>query len=321
MRSTGTVVKLLAGAAFLIGPRSPAQVQNPKQNSTLGSSASPPAQEAGQSSNLGMAAAVPVTVFTYQGRLSVDGAPLEVAKDFQFRLFDSLAGTTTIGSAIIKINVPVSHGLFVVELDFGENAFNGDARFLGVGVRTANSTDQFTPVTPRQQITPTPYAIHSVNADFATNAGFATTAGSITVPCPRRKYYMTKVTPQGNQVLTACVAGYHMASFAEIMDPSNLEYATDLVGAGQAHTLSDAGSGPPFSSLAFIRTGVSNSTNAVAGNANCTTWTTNLSTANGTVIALKPTWADSPTNVSPWDASVRACNNPSPSVHVWCVQD
>ena len=36
-------------------------------------------------------------------------------------------------------------------------------------------------------------------------------------------FYLTRTTHVGNQVLTACAAGYHMASLWEILDPSNLK--------------------------------------------------------------------------------------------------
>lgn len=117
-----------------------------------------------------------------------------------------------------------------------------------------------------------------------------------------------------------------MASFAEIMDPSNLEYDMDLVASHVAHSLPDSGFGPPFSSLAFIRIGVTGTNNAVAGNANCISggvpWSTSSAAVNGTAIGLSPTWTDAPTKVSPWDAIVRPCaNTTAPVAHVWCVQD
>src|SRR6185436_762632 len=85
---------------------------------------------------------------------------------------------------------------------------------------------------------------------------------------------------------------------------------SELVGS-QANTLPDAGKGPPFSTLAFVRTGVSNPSagNTVAGNANCNVWTTNSTTEFGTVIALKPLWNESATSISPWEGIAKACNN------------
>ena len=267
-------------------------------------------------------AATPLgTAFTYQGRLVQSGTPANGNFDLQFTLYDAVSGGVVAGGPITQANVAVQNGLFTVQLDFGSAAFAGDSRFLQVGVRPGGTTGAFTLLSPRQSLTASPYALYAVNA---------ATADSVTTGCPRRKYYMTSATPSGANATTACVAGYHMASFAEIMDPSQLEYAMDLVASGQAHTLPDAGSGPPFSSLAFVRTGVSGSTNTVPGNANCASggmpWKSNLGAVNGTVIALKPTWSDASTNVSPWDATVHPCDNVSPPdatppVHVWCVQD
>jgi hypothetical protein len=65
-----------------------------------------------------------------------------------------------------------------------------------------------------------------------------------------RKYYLTQTTHTGGQSLSACAEGYHMASLWEILDPSNLSYDTSL-----GFTLADSGSGPPASSLGWIRTG------------------------------------------------------------------
>jgi hypothetical protein len=184
------------------------------------------------------------SAFTYQGRLLVSLAPANSPHDLQFTLFDQSSGGIQIAGPITLDNVPTSNGLFTVQLDFGAAAFNGDNRFLAIGVRAGTNTGSFTLLTTRQQITATPYALYAVNA--------ANVSGTVT--CARRKYYMTSPFFTGNAATNACVAGYHMASFAEIMDTSNLDYAqngTDLP-AGTAHTLPDSGSGPPFSTLAFI---------------------------------------------------------------------
>jgi hypothetical protein len=239
----------------------------------------------------------------------------------QFTLFDQAINGSLVAGPLTIGDVPVSGGLFNVQLDFGGAVFNGDNRFLAIEIRPGSSTGAFTPLSTRQQITAAPYALYALNA--------ATATAVLTAP-PRRKFYMSSPFFQGNVATTSCVSGYHMASFQEIMDPSNLEYATDLVSSGQAHTSPDAGSGPPFSTLAFVRTGVSTSANTVPGNANCNVWTNNGTSAFGTVIALKPTWDDPPTNVSPWDSTVKRCDNIQESgtgnpvlarVHLWCVQD
>ena len=62
--------------------------------------------------------------------------------------------------------VAVSNGLFTVMLDFGA-VFNGAARWLEIGVRPGGSASDFTMLSPRQALSPTPYAM------------FATTAGTV----------------------------------------------------------------------------------------------------------------------------------------------
>jgi hypothetical protein len=257
--------------------------------------------------------------FTYQGRLTDNGGLPTGTYDMQFTLFDQAANGSQVAGPLTIGDVPVSGGLFTVQLDFGGGVFNGDNRFLAIGIRPGSSAGAFTPLSTRQQITAAPYALYALNA--------ATATAVLTAP-PRRKYYMTSSTPNGASADTSCIAGYHFASFAEIMDPSNLDYAINGVDvpAGTAHSLPDSGQGPPFSSLAFIRVGVTGSNNAVPGNANCVSsgvpWSTSSPSVNGTAIALKPTWNDSPTNISPWDATVRPCDNTvAPVAHVWCAQD
>jgi hypothetical protein len=255
------------------------------------------------------------TAFTYQGRLLVSLAPPNTPHDFQFALFDSAAGGVQVAGPVTNANVAVSNGVFTTKIDFGEAAYNGDKRFLQIAVRPAGS-GAFTTLSGRQEITPAPYAIYALNVGNVSG----------TVTCAKRKYYLTTSVPTGATADTACTAGYHFASFAEIMDPSNLEYAMDLVTNGIAHSLPDSGKGPPFSSLGFVRIGVTGANNMVAGNANCISggvpWSSSSASIFGTAIALKPTWQDSPSNISPWDAIVRSCDNVgAPQTHAWCVQD
>ena len=56
----------------------------------------------------------------------------------------------------------VTNGLFSVSLDFGTGPFTGAGRWLEIGVRT-NSAGTFSILAPRQQLTPTPYAVYAAN--------------------------------------------------------------------------------------------------------------------------------------------------------------
>ncbi|MBV7334191.1 hypothetical protein KFU94_39350, partial [Chloroflexi bacterium TSY] len=57
-------------------------------------------------------------------------------------------------------DVDVLQGYFSVQLDFG-NVFSGDARFLEIGVRLGDSRENYTKLSPRRRITPSPYTIHA----------------------------------------------------------------------------------------------------------------------------------------------------------------
>src|SRR5207244_8655721 len=115
------------------------------------------------------------TSFTYQGRLTDGGTPANGNYDLQVALFDSLSGGTQIGSTQTLNTVAVSNGVFTVSLDFGANSFSGANRFLEISARPSGG-GSFTLLTPRQEVTATPYAIRSVNASLADTATTATTA-------------------------------------------------------------------------------------------------------------------------------------------------
>ncbi len=115
------------------------------------------------------------TGFTYQGKLTDGGSPAIGTYDFEFKLFDALSVGSQVGSTVPQDNVTVTNGLFTVQLDFG-NVFDGTALFLDIGVRPAGGGG-YTPLTPRQALTATPFAIYAAKAPWSglTNipAGFA----------------------------------------------------------------------------------------------------------------------------------------------------
>ena len=112
---------------------------------------------------LGLSAFAQGTAFTYQGRLNNGGNAASGYHDFQFKLFDALASGVQQGSTMVANTIALSNGLFTVTLDFGPGLFNGNARWLDIGVRT-NGVGAFTPLTPRQQLTPVPYALYAPSA-------------------------------------------------------------------------------------------------------------------------------------------------------------
>ena len=114
---------------------------------------------------------------TYQGQLRDGGTPVTGNVNLEFQLYDALTGGNAIGSPEQRLGVPVEDGLFQVELDFGAAAFDGSDRFLEVEVNGA-------PLSPRQRVSATPYAL--LAAELATGAvtsiatGAGLTGGTIT---------------------------------------------------------------------------------------------------------------------------------------------
>lgn len=104
--------------------------------------------------------------FTYQGRLTDGQAPANGTYDLRFILFDADSGGVQVGSTVEKADVVVTNGLFTTELDFGAPAFDGNARWLEIAIRPGNQTGTYTVLSPRQPITPVPYALYAKAANL-----------------------------------------------------------------------------------------------------------------------------------------------------------
>lgn len=113
----------------------------------------------------GAAHAQGTNAFTYQGLITNGGAALTTPADVQFSLFDALSGGNQIGATVTVANVtPDAQGRVTVPVDFGSAAFTGGARFLQIAVRSPAGAGAFTTLTPRQPMTPAPYATYAANA-------------------------------------------------------------------------------------------------------------------------------------------------------------
>ena len=130
-----------------------------------------------------------------------------------------------------------------------------------------------------------------------------------------RHFYVTHESFATNTALTACSAGYHMASLWEILDVSDLNYDFDQP---DAKTLLDSGNGPPSLWNGWVRTGNEASIQNTAGTGNCQNWSSFSSNEFGTVVRLSNTWVSAPGDILSWDASAVTCNTTAP---VWCVGD
>jgi len=122
--------------------------------------------------------AAPVTTtFTYQGQLKKNGVPVQDTCDFMFKLWNSPTSTNiadqvgpTIqfgGGAILRPPVDVVDGLFTVELNFGDGAFDGNQRWLEIAASCPASLPGlpvgYTTLSPRTAVTAAPYALYAMD--------------------------------------------------------------------------------------------------------------------------------------------------------------
>jgi len=134
------------------------------------------------------------TAFTYQGQLNSNGNPANGSYDLRFALFSVSSGGTSATGFLTNSATPVSNGLFTVVLDFGAGIFNGTTYWLQIGVRS-NSSGGFSTLSPRQELTPAPYAIFAEGANAAGLSGTITSSnlagaysGAITFTNPANSF-------------------------------------------------------------------------------------------------------------------------------------
>lgn len=102
---------------------------------------------------------------TYQGELKEAGLAAQGTYEMQFKLFDSFAGGSQVGSTITDNSVSVANGIFSVILDFGAPAFStGADRFLEISVHKPSDPPGFIVLSPRQPLTSSPYSLRTVSA-------------------------------------------------------------------------------------------------------------------------------------------------------------
>jgi hypothetical protein len=106
------------------------------------------------------------TAFTYQGQLQSNGSLASGTYNLQFSLYTNATGGTVVAGPVTNSAVSVTNGLFTATIDFGSEVWNGQTNWLQISVETNNATS-FTALTPRQQFTPTPYAIFAEGGNAA----------------------------------------------------------------------------------------------------------------------------------------------------------
>src|SRR5437660_3912319 len=135
------------------------------------------------------------TAFTYQGRLTDAGSAANGNYDLRFTIYDSATNGTVIAGPITNSPTSLNNGLFNVTLDFGASVFDGNPRWLETPVQT-NGGVSSSPLSPRQPLTPTPYAL------FTPSAATATTASNLVSGAVSATQLNTPGTPASGQVLS-----------------------------------------------------------------------------------------------------------------------
>jgi len=120
------------------------------------------------------------TAWTYQGRLIDANSAADGRYDFQFKLYYGPADPNQVGGTADVNDLDVIDGYFTAELNFGSSVFDGNSVWLQIDVRPGDSNDPnaFVTLSPRQEITPTPYALQTrgIFVDKVMNVGIGTTS-------------------------------------------------------------------------------------------------------------------------------------------------
>jgi hypothetical protein len=119
------------------------------------------------------------TAFSYAGQLQNNGSPANGTYTMTFTLFASDANGVAVAGPVTNGMVGVTNGLFTVLIDFGPGAFASQANWLQIGV-AASGVSTFTTLNPRQQLTPTPYAIYAETSSNVSSSGNFS-AGTVTI--------------------------------------------------------------------------------------------------------------------------------------------
>jgi len=103
------------------------------------------------------------TTFTYQGRLYNNGQLANGSYVLRVRPYSAVTDGTALASSLDTPALNVVDGIFSTTLDFGNAVFTGSPVFLDIQVQAPASS--FVQLSPRQPVTPTPYAINADKLD------------------------------------------------------------------------------------------------------------------------------------------------------------
>ncbi len=193
------------------------------------------------------------TAFIYQGRLSQNGSPATGIYDLRFTIHETLAGPGIVAGPLIQTGVGITNGTFTATLDFGPNIFTGPARWLEIMART-NGAANFTLLTPRQALSPVPYAIHAGSASNVTGGAVVKSLNNLRDHVSLIAGANVTLTPVGNAISIAA------ASVNGTPNPWSLNGANTFYNGGPV----GVGTATPATRLSISGSGVFNDPLAAA---------------------------------------------------------
>lgn len=123
--------------------------------------------------------------FTYQGELKSGPVPVNGQADFRVTLWDALTSGSQIGLGNEIVDVPVVNGVFQMHPNFTAAVFDGQRRWIEIEVQFPSGDGGFVPLSPRQEITATPYALQTrglfVDQDKLVGVGTTSPAAALHV--------------------------------------------------------------------------------------------------------------------------------------------
>lgn len=178
--------------------------------------------------------AVPLgTQFTYQGWLTDSGSPYTGLADVRFQLFSVSAGGVALATST-HAGQTVTDGLFTVSnVQFGVTFFDGNDVYIEVAVRIPAGAGAYTPLSPRQRVAPTPYALQTrgLYVNPSLNVGIGTTA-------PADKLHVDG----GNIRLTGASAAFEMFNFNGPPETETVQiFGTNAYNGGEIRLYSGTG--------------------------------------------------------------------------------
>ena len=205
------------------------------------------------------------TAFTYHGVLSFNRTPVTGLYDMQFSLYAAESGGVPVVTPLPKNAVPVTNGLFTARVDFGDGIFTGPPRWIEISVRPAGG-GTFQMLSPRQELTSSPYSIRSLTAADVVNGSVVKSLNNLRDNISLTAGPNVTLTPNGNNITIAATGGPGVWS----LSGNNAFYNAGNVGIGinvPNHRLRVSG-GPAWTGHAWGGALELDNASAIAWNAN-----------------------------------------------------